>query len=79
MNSWRFYSKLFKYILEKYYSPEVKRDNHCIKYKIIIDKRVAYYRHYYTTDDWCDYNTRYLGLKDLRIECICLANFIGYE
>jgi hypothetical protein len=80
MRSWIFYSKLFKYILEKYYNPEIKRDNHCIKYKITIDEKSSNYRYYFHTNDWWSgYNTRYIGLKDLRIECICYAALIGYE
>jgi hypothetical protein len=78
-NNWKFYSKLFKYILEKYFNPKIERDEYCIKYKIIFDKYVFNYLYFPYTDDWCNLYIRYLSFKELKIECVFLAGFIGYK
>jgi hypothetical protein len=78
-DSWTFYSKFHKYIIEKYYNPEIEHRPNYIKYRVIINNNPKNFRYYPATDDWTDIYLRYLTFKELRYYCINLANFIGYE
>jgi hypothetical protein len=70
-----FYSKLFKYILEKYFDPVVKNKGNYIEYKIIINNKIKKYLYYPRPDDCI----KYLAFKELKSYCINFANIIGYE
>jgi hypothetical protein len=77
--NWKFYSKLFKYILEKYFDPVVKNKRNYIKYKIIVNDKIKNYQYYPGSNYWSDFYTRYLTFKKLKYYCINFANIIGYE
>jgi hypothetical protein len=78
-NNWIFYSKLFKYILEKYFDPEIENKGYYIKYKIIVNKNVKNYEYIPKSNDWSNLYTRYMTFKELKYYCINFANIIGYE
>jgi hypothetical protein len=78
-NSYMFYAKLFKYILEKYYNPEITGSENYKTYKVIINNESLFFDFSPQTYEWLYCLPINLTEKDLRDTCIRFANFIGYE
>jgi hypothetical protein len=82
-DNYYFYSKLLKYIFEKYFNPEIIKDDEgerYLFYKVVIfDKKTICLCYSLITHKW----TYPLGMevtaKSLSWECTRFAGFIGYE